>query len=69
MKKLLISLLLSIVLAVMVTVALEIKKYVTEPKKEHPEISVQPQEQSTYRNIACRIQRKSFPRFNKVGVL
>ena len=69
MKKLLISLLLSIVLAVMVTVALEIKRYVAEPKKEHPEISVQPQQQSTHRNLACRIQRKAIPRFNKIGLL
>lgn len=69
MKNLFKTILALLVLAIVVSVALEIKRYVTEPKKEQPEISVQPERQSTHRNIACRIQRKSFPKYNKIGLL
>lgn len=65
MKNLFKTILVLLVLTIVVSAALEIKRYVIQPKqKEHPAVSIQLQQQPVHRNLAVRIQRKEFKRLN-----
>lgn len=66
MKNLFKTIMVLLVLAIVISAALEIKRYAVKPKEKQPRaVSVQPAQQNLHRNLACvRIQRMEFNRTN-----
>lgn len=66
MKKLFKTIMVLLVLTIVVSAALEIKRYAVKPKEKQPRaVSVQPAQQTVHQNLAyARIQRKQFNRTN-----
>ena len=66
MKNLFKTIMVLLVLTIVVSAALEIKRYAVKPKEKQPRaVSVQPAQHAVHQNLAlARIQRKDFKRTN-----
>lgn len=66
MKNLFKTIVVLLVLIIVLSAALKIKRYAVTPKEKPPRaVSVQPAQQTVHQNLACvRIQRKEFNQTN-----
>lgn len=66
MKNLFKTVMVLLVFAIVLSAAVEIKRYAVAPKEKQPRaVSVQPAQQTVHQNLACvRIQRKEFNQTN-----
>lgn len=65
-NKILFAVVYVVTLTALASVAYEIKDFVTKEPELQPEIITVPKTDNAHRNLACRIQRKTIPRFKKL---
>jgi len=65
-NKILFAVVYVIILSALASVAHEIKDFVTKKPEPQREVITLLKTDNTHRNLACRIQRKTIPRFKKL---